>query len=80
MIDFPDYSTDEILQIVELVGAKQHYELDEDARDKLRAVLDAAPRTKGFGNARVGRNLFEAASQPPRLAGHAPGRAHRRRT
>jgi hypothetical protein len=24
-------------------------------------VLDAAPRSKGFGNARVGRNLYEAA-------------------
>ena len=24
-------------------------------------MLDVAPRSKGFGNARVGRNLYEAA-------------------
>ena len=61
VIDFPDYSTDQIVQIVDSIGAKQRYLLDDDARTKLRAVLDAAPRTKGFGNARVGRNLYEAA-------------------
>lgn len=61
VIDFPDYSTDEIVRIVDSMGDKQRYVLDDDAREKLRGVLDAAPRTKGFGNARVGRNLFEAA-------------------
>jgi SpoVK/Ycf46/Vps4 family AAA+-type ATPase len=61
VIDFPDYSTDQIVQIVDAIGDKQQYVLDEAARDKLRAVLDATPRTKGFGNARVGRNLYEAA-------------------
>lgn len=61
VIDFPDYSTDQIVQIVDAIGAKQRYALDEGAREKLRAVVDAAPRDKGFGNARVGRNLYEAA-------------------
>lgn len=61
VIDFPDYSTEQIVQIVDAIGAKQQYRLDEAARAKLAAVLDATPRTKGFGNARVGRNLYEAA-------------------
>lgn len=61
VIEFPDYSTEEIVRIVELIGAKQRYVLTDGARDKLRAVLDAVPRTKGFGNARVGRNLYETA-------------------
>jgi Holliday junction resolvasome RuvABC ATP-dependent DNA helicase subunit len=61
VIDFPDYSTEEIVQIVDSIGAKQRYVLDDDARAKLTDVLDATPRTKGFGNARVGRNLYEAA-------------------
>jgi hypothetical protein len=61
VIDFPDYSTAEIVAIVDSMGAKQRYVLDDDARTKLTAVLDAAPREKGFGNARVGRNLYEAA-------------------
>lgn len=61
VIDFPDYSTDEIVHIVDLVGAKQRYVLTDEARERLRSVIDAVPRSKGFGNARVGRNLFEAA-------------------
>lgn len=61
VIDFPDYSTAEIVSIVDSIGAKQRYVLDDHARAKLTAVLDATPREKGFGNARVGRNLYEAA-------------------
>jgi Holliday junction resolvasome RuvABC ATP-dependent DNA helicase subunit len=61
VIDFPDYSTEQIVQIVDAIGAKQQYRLDEAGRAKLAAVLDTTPRTKGFGNARVGRNLYEAA-------------------
>ncbi len=61
VIDFPDYSTDQIVQIVDAIGAKQRYVLDDDARAKLHTVLAAVERTKGFGNARVGRNLYEAA-------------------
>ncbi|MEI2698292.1 MAG: AAA family ATPase [Microthrixaceae bacterium] len=61
VIDFPDYSTDDIVRIVSTIGAKQRYALDEAARQKLWNVIDATPRTKGFGNARVGRNLYEAA-------------------
>lgn len=61
VIEFPDYTTDELVRIVIGIGAKQRYELDEGAVAKLRDVLDAAPRGKGFGNARAARNLFEDA-------------------
>ncbi len=61
VIDFPDYSTDDIVKIVTTIGTKQRYSLDDAARQKLWSVLDSTPRTKGFGNARVGRNLYEAA-------------------
>lgn len=61
VIEFPDYTTDELVRIVIAMGAKQRYELDEGAVAKLREVLDAAPRGKGFGNARAARNLFEDA-------------------
>ncbi|MFN7150071.1 MAG: AAA family ATPase [Microthrixaceae bacterium] len=63
VIEFPDYSTDQIVAIVDSIGAKQRYVLTDDARDKLRRVIDEVPRTKGFGNARVGRNLYEAAQR-----------------
>ena len=61
IIEFPDYSTEEILEIVDLMGAKERYELTDEARDEFARVLDAIPRGTGFGNARAGRNLFEAA-------------------
>jgi hypothetical protein len=46
---------------VNSIGDKQRYELTDAAQDKLRAVLDATPRGRGFGNARLARNLFEDA-------------------
>ena len=60
VIDFPDYSTEELVRIVDSIGTKQQYVLDPSAREKFAKVLEEVPRTKGFGNARVARNLFEA--------------------
>ena len=60
-IEFPDYSTDELLQIFESQAEKGGYEPDEPAVAAVRAWLDAQPRDKGFGNGRLVRNLFEAA-------------------
>jgi SpoVK/Ycf46/Vps4 family AAA+-type ATPase len=60
-IQFPDYSTDELVQIFDSLGTKPKYDCDDTARAKVRAFFDAQPRTKGFGNGRLARNLFEAA-------------------
>lgn len=60
-IDFPDYSNDELLAIVESLGQKGRYHLDEPARAAVRAWLEAQPRDRGFGNGRLARNLFESA-------------------
>lgn len=70
-IHFPDYSTDELVQIFESIGKGQKYTLEPDARDRLRALLDAQPRVRGFGNGRLARNLFESmvARQASRLVG-----------
>ena len=43
------------------VGERQQYRLTDDARAKLVDVLNATPRGQGFGNARLARNMFEAA-------------------
>ena len=70
-IDFPDYSTDELVQIFTSLGDKSHYRCDEAAAAKVRAWLDARPRVKGFGNGRLARNLFEDAvgRQASRIVG-----------
>jgi Cdc6-like AAA superfamily ATPase len=60
-IAFPDYSTDELLQIFESQCKTGGYTPNEQAVAAARAWLDAVPRDKGFGNGRLVRNLFEAA-------------------
>ncbi len=69
-IDFPDYTSDELVEIFERMSKDLRYHLDEPGRDALRIVIEAEPRTRGFGNARYVRNLFEEAvgRQADRLA------------
>ncbi len=61
VIHFPDYTTEDLVRIVDSIGDRQRYRLTDDARTKLRRVLDTTPRGHGFGNARLARNMFEAA-------------------
>ena len=69
-VTFPDYTTDELVLIFAGLGDKSRYLCSDDAIDKVRAMIDAEPRTRGFGNARYVRNLFETAvsHQAMRLA------------
>jgi SpoVK/Ycf46/Vps4 family AAA+-type ATPase len=60
-IQFPDYSTDELVAIVESMCKKSSYTLTPPARGAIRAWFDEQPRDKGFGNGRIARNLFESA-------------------
>jgi len=60
-INFPDYSTDELIQIFESLGAEQKYACEPAALDRVRAWFDGQPRVRGFGNGRLARNLFESA-------------------
>lgn len=74
-IEFPDYSTDELLQIFEGQADKGGYEPTPEAVAAVRKWFDAQPRDKGFGNGRLVRNLFEAAmaAQASRLVGDGKG-------
>ena len=65
-IHFPDYSTEDLLKIFTMMGRKNRYEADEAAFEAARAWFDGQARDKGFGNARLARNLFENA-----VANHA---------
>jgi SpoVK/Ycf46/Vps4 family AAA+-type ATPase len=60
-INFPDYTDDELLQIVETMGDKGRYHLDDAACAAVRAWLAPQDRGRGFGNGRLARNLFESA-------------------
>jgi hypothetical protein len=60
-IHFPDLTTDELVAVAHHVAARHGYRWSEDAAVILHADLAARPRGLGFGNARLVRNLFEAA-------------------
>jgi SpoVK/Ycf46/Vps4 family AAA+-type ATPase len=60
-IEFPDYTDDELVEIFVRLGESNRYHPTDDAVARLREILAAAPRDKGFGNARFIRNVFEAA-------------------
>jgi stage V sporulation protein K len=62
-IDFPDYSTEELVEIIVRMAQQSDYVLASGCLDRLTAYLTAIPRDDGFGNARLARNLFEAALQ-----------------
>jgi predicted AAA+ superfamily ATPase len=70
VIHFPDYTTDELLRIIDGFAEDGGYELDPGARARARIWLDSIERDKGFGNGRTARNLFEHAisMQATRLA------------
>src|ERR1019366_7235839 len=60
-ICFPDYSTGELASIFTGMCERDRYEVSAGGLDGLRDYLDRLPRTREFGNARLVRNLFEAA-------------------
>ena len=69
-IHFADYTTEQLVAIFERMSAGSRYHLDESGALRLADVIHAEPRTRGFGNARFVRNVFEAAvgHQADRLA------------
>jgi SpoVK/Ycf46/Vps4 family AAA+-type ATPase len=58
-IDFPDYSTDELVAIFGRFAAEHEYTLGAGAEDALRTIFAGAERDESFGNARFARTLFE---------------------
>ena len=70
-ITFPDYSTDELVEITHTFARDNEYAFGDGADDALRAILARAARGERFGNARFARTLFEQSlnAQALRLAG-----------
>lgn len=62
-IEFPDYTTDELLRIADLMLKKRDYRLDLAARARLEFILSrrAGPGNEHSGNARLVRNIIERA-------------------
>jgi stage V sporulation protein K len=62
-IDFPDYSTEELITIFEKFVAQNQYLLTLEAQEEVRKILERERRESGgkFANARLVRNVFEIA-------------------
>jgi SpoVK/Ycf46/Vps4 family AAA+-type ATPase len=60
-IEFPDYSTEELIEIFGRFASEAQYTLGEGAPEALRSIFAGAGRDDSFGNARFARTLFEQA-------------------
>ncbi|MFJ3927454.1 right-handed parallel beta-helix repeat-containing protein [Streptomyces sp. NPDC090022] len=60
---FADYSSAELVRIVEHHAQRHRYELSEGARARLGEHFDAVPRDARFGNGRTARQVFQAMTE-----------------
>jgi Holliday junction resolvasome RuvABC ATP-dependent DNA helicase subunit len=75
-IHFPDYTTDELVEIFARAAADLEFVVTQELRDRVAEAIETVPRGHGYGNGRIARNLLERAqvSQARRLVGSEPSR------
>ena len=59
IIEFHDYTTDELVEIAEKQYTSKGYVIEDDAKYVLRNLFDSAKQNPQFGNGRFVRNVFE---------------------
>jgi SpoVK/Ycf46/Vps4 family AAA+-type ATPase len=59
IIEFKDYSVEDLLNIADIVFKNKGYVVTEKARNKMKAIFEEASVISDFGNGRYVRNLFE---------------------
>ncbi|MBR3046141.1 MAG: hypothetical protein IKH27_12370 [Oscillospiraceae bacterium] len=62
-VAFPDYTPDELLEILKLMAKKQSMKLEPAAEDAARAVFRNAVTIPDFSNGRFARNVLEQAEK-----------------
>jgi SpoVK/Ycf46/Vps4 family AAA+-type ATPase len=70
-IDFPAFSTDELLTILRSMAGKAGYQLPDDSLVQVRSWIESRRKDEAWGNARSVRTLLEAAreAQAVRISG-----------
>ncbi|ANS78316.1 putative RuBisCo-expression protein CbbX [Serinicoccus hydrothermalis] len=61
IIEFEDYTDEELLAIQQHLAGQMDYDVAPEATERFGEILAATPRGPSFGNARFARNLLEAA-------------------
>lgn len=74
-LDFPDYTPDEMVDILKLMAEQHGYKLEKAAFSKCHDIFENACREDDFGNGRFVRNLLEQAemAQAHRIASKTRG-------
>ena len=60
-LNFPDYNTDELLQILKLMCKNRQYEITDEASSKCFEMFKTVACIKDYGNGRYVRNVLEQA-------------------
>jgi len=60
-LDFPDYNSEELIDILKLMAKNRGLKLDDKTIEKCRGICEKACSEKEFGNGRFVRNLLEQA-------------------
>jgi hypothetical protein len=63
ILEFSDYTDDELVTIAERIAKRRLLILDENAKTKIRTVMANERDVEGFGNAREVENLLDAAQR-----------------
>ena len=58
-LTFDDYTSAELVRIVEVQAVQHQYDLDAGSREALLRYFSAATRGEGFGNGRFARKVFQ---------------------
>ena len=58
-LNFPDYTTDELIEIFKTFTNKAGFIVEDDAIDYLKEIIEHNRNMKNFGNARFIRNIYE---------------------
>lgn len=60
-IEFDDYSSDELLNILDMIAEKNDYKLSDDLKDALKVYFDQkmANKDENFANGRLARNIYD---------------------
>lgn len=58
-VEFPNYTTDELMQILAELLTAHEMSIENGGLDEVRSALTDVERTERFGNARLIRNVFE---------------------
>lgn len=81
-IDFPDYTSDELVAIFKLMADQKGYMINQEIETKCSEIFSKAVKQKEFGNGRFARNLLEQAmmAQSRRIITENHGRKISRKT